>query len=436
MEKVIQFGSGVFLRGFADYFINKLNEKGLFDGKIVVVKPTNRGNLEQGLERYNLFLRGFENGELVNEHTEITAISRGVNPYTNFDEYLKLAHIPEMRFIVSNTTEAGIKFCEKDKLTDAPPSTFPAKLTLLMIERYELRLPGFVFLPCELIDNNGDELKKCILKYADLWNLGEGFKAYVQNENYFCNTLVDRIVTGYPKDEIEELTKLIGWNDQLANTAEIFHQWVIQGNFENELSLRKAGFNVVWTDNVHPYKRRKVRILNGAHTSMALAAHLYGLEAVSECMKDDVMSSYVQKAIFDEIVPVLGGNQEDNQLANAVLDRFRNPYIKHMLLSIALNSVSKFKVRVLPTILEYREKLNKNPKVLTFSLAALIAFYKTEKANDDQKVLEFMRTASLAEILKNKTLWGNDISILYDDVSMYLKGIEDNIKVAISEVLK
>lgn len=434
MEKIIQFGEGVFLRGFVDDFIQTLNEKDLFTGKVVVVKPTNRSNMREGLEKYNLFLRGIENGKAVSEHKEITSISRFISPYVDFEEYMKLATNAELRYIVSNTTEAGIVFSEEDKVTDKPPKTFPAKLTVLLLERYKLGLKGFVVMPCELIDNNGDELKKCVLKYADLWELGDGFKEFVEKKNCFCNTLVDRIVTGYPKDEISELTKIIGYEDKNIDTAEVFHLWVIQGNFEDELPFNKAGLNVVWTDDVAPYKKRKVRVLNGAHTSMVLAAHLYGLESVGECMKDENMLPYIKKAIFEEIIPVLGGTKEDIDFGNAVIDRFSNPYIKHLLLSIALNSVSKFKVRVLPTILEYREKFNKNPKVLTFSLAALIAFYKTDKANDDEKVLEFMKNASVEDVLQNKDFWGQDISFLNNDVEYYYKKITEDIKAAIVEV--
>lgn len=436
MEKIIQFGGGVFLRGFVDYFIHKLNEKGLFDGKIVVVKPTDRGELDIGLEKYNLFLRGIEAGKIVNEHTEITSISRGINPYKNFNEYIQLAHNPNIRFIFSNTTEAGIEFSAEDNLTDMPPRTFPAKLTLLLQERYKLGLEGFIIMPCELIDNNGDELKKCILQYGELWKLGEGFRNFIENNNHFCNTLVDRIVTGYPENEIDELTRKIGYEDKLLDTAEIFYLWAIQGNFEQELPFNKAGIRVIWTENVTPYKKSKVRILNGAHTSMVLAAHLYGLESVGECMQNELMNSYIKNAIFNEIIPVLGNKQEDIDFGKAVLDRFSNPFIKHLLLSIALNSVSKFKVRVLPSIIEYRKLFNKNPKTLVFSLAALIVFYKTDKAKDEDTVLEFMKTASVMEILQNKSLWGEDISFLYEEVLPKVEDIRRDMITALNEVVK
>lgn len=435
-ETVMQFGEGGFLRGFVDYFFFKLKEKGLFDGSIVVVQPIEKGmvdvlNAQDG--KYNLFLRGIDNGKVVSEHSEIDIISRGINPYTDYGEFLKLAQNPDLRYIVSNTTEAGIEYIGSEKITDTPPKSYPAKLTAFMYERFKSGLNGFILLPCELIDNNADNLKKCILKYADLWNLGDRFKVWLESENHFCNTLVDRIVTGYPKDEVSELIEKIGYEDKLIDTAEIFHLWVIQGNFENELPFCKAGYNIVWTDDVTPYKKRKVRILNGAHTSMVLAAHLYGLETVGECMKDETISAFMHKCVFDEIVPTLGGSDDDKAFAEAVCERFSNPFIKHKLLSIALNSVSKFKVRVLPSILEYNRLFGKLPAALTFSLAALIAFYKTEFANDSGDIMQFMKDSEVADILANEKLWDCDLSFMKNDVENYCnqiaqKGIKEVIK--------
>lgn len=286
-ETVIQFGEGGFLRGFADYFFQKLQDKGLFDGSLVIVQPIEKGMcsvLEQQGCEYNLFLRGIDNGQVVDEHTHIDIISRCVNPYENFESYMKLAENPDFRFIVSNTTEAGIEYVDSNQFTDAPARSFPGKLTQLLYKRFRLGLKGFIILSCELIDHNGEELEICCLRYADLWGLGEEFKTWLVQENDFCSTLVDRIVTGFPRDEHEELCRRIGEQDDMMDTAEIFHLWVIQGSHEDELPLQKAGFHVVWTDNVDPYKKRKVRILNGAHTSMVLGAHLYGLKTVGECL--------------------------------------------------------------------------------------------------------------------------------------------------------
>ena len=426
-ETVIQFGEGGFLRGFADYFFQKLQDKGLFDGSVVIVQPIEKGMcsvLEQQGCEYNLFLRGIDNGQVVDEHTHIDIISRCVNPYENFESYMKLAENPDFRFIVSNTTEAGIEYVDSNQFTDAPARSFPGKLTQLLYKRFRLGLKGFIILSCELIDHNGEELEKCCLRYADLWGLGEEFKTWLVQENDFCSTLVDRIVTGFPRDEHEELCRRIGEQDNMMDTAEIFHLWVIQGSHEDELPLQKAGFHVVWTDNVDPYKKRKVRILNGAHTSMVLGAHLYGLKTVGECLKDEKVSALLRKCIFGEIIPAIGDTEDNRKFGEAVLERFSNPFIKHMLLSIALNSVSKFRARVLPTILEYRDMFGSCPQGLTFSLAALIAFYRTDDANDSQEIMDFMKTAPVEDILKREDYWGQDLSTLLGDVKKWYELIE------------
>lgn len=438
-EKVIQFGEGGFLRGFVDYFFQKMKDKGLFDGSVVIVQPIEKGMCEMLMKQsceYNLFLRGIENGEVVDEHTHIDVISRCVNPYTEHEDYMKLAENPDFRFIVSNTTEAGIEFVPDNCFEDAPAKSFPGKLTQLLYKRYQLGMPGFIVLSCELIDHNGEELLKCCLQYAEHWGLEDGFRTWLKEENDFCSTLVDRIVTGFPRDEHAALCERIGEQDNMMDTAEIFHLWVIQGQHEDELPLQKAGYNVIWTDNVDPYKKRKVRILNGAHTSMVLGAHLYGLETVGECLKDEKVSALLKKCIFEEIIPTIGDTEDNRAFGAAVLERFSNPFIKHMLLSIALNSVSKFKARVLPTILEYQEQKGSFPQALVFSLAALIAFYRTDDANDGEEIMQFMKQASVADILKREDYWGEDISALLPDVDKWYRMIEkDGMAKAYDEIL-
>ena len=438
-ERIIQFGEGGFLRSFVDVFIHKMNEQGLYDGKAVVVQPIAKGlipvlNEQKGV--YHQFLRGIDGGKVIDECIEMHSVTRGVDPYTDYEGYLKLAHDPDMQIIISNTTEAGIEYLGTEALTDAPPKSFPAKLTALLYERFKAGLDGFVILSCELIDNNGKELLSCVLKYAELWGLPEAFITWVKTENDFCNTLVDRICTGYPKDEVEALTKRLGCEDRLMNTAEIFHLWVIEGDHEDIFPLQKAGINVIWTDDVKPYKKRKVRILNGGHTSMVLAARLYGLSTVKECLDDPVVSRFLNKAVFEEIIPTLGHEEEDIPFGNAVLERFSNPFVKHQLLSIALNSVSKFKARVLPTILEYREQRGILPKCLTFSLAALIAFYRTDETNDVEEIMAYMKKAPVDEILKKKDYWGADLSFMEEDVEHYYEIIRDKgMAAAFEEVL-
>lgn len=424
-ETVIQFGEGNFLRGFFDYFLDVMNKNELYDGKAVVIQPRAGGKcalLNTQDCRYNLYLRGIENGNVIQEHHLIESISRGIDPYKNFDEYMSLADNEDFRFVVSNTTEAGIAFDENCKFEDKPCLSFPGKLTQLLYRRYRNAMKGFVFLPCELIDNNGDELKKCILQYADLWSLEDGFANWIETENTFANTLVDRIVTGYPDDETAKKHP----DDKFLDTAEIFHLWVIEGDFEDELPLKKAGFNVVWTDNAKPYKKIKVRILNGAHTSMVTGALLSGVETVGECMADDTVSAYLNKCMNREILPAIGDNEDSRKFMNDVFDRFRNPFIKHKLRSIALNSVSKFSVRVLPTILDYKEKTGSYPNGLSISLAYLIFFYKNDTPDDSADVIAFMKEKSIADILSNTDFWQTDISDMTEMIEDYYAKIREN----------
>jgi len=303
-------------------------------------------------------------------------------------------------------------------LVDTPPKSFPAKVTALLYKRFTLGLDGFVFLPCELIDKNGETLKNIVLRYADDWYLGEEFKNWVQTQNIFCNTLVDRIVTGYPRDEKIDT----GYEDNMLNTSELFHLWVIEGpdDILSELPLDKTGLNIIVTDNLEMYRTRKVRILNGAHTSMIPYAMLEGIETVKDCMENAKMSEFVKGCVFDEIIPTLDlPESELLSYASDVFERFNNPYIKHLCSSISLNSVSKFKVRVLPSLLEYIERKGTMPQKLIFSLYKLIEFYKKGTPTDDEAIIKFMRERTLSEILANESFWGTDLSFLLSEVTKY-----------------
>lgn len=414
-ERVIQFGEGGFLRGFADWMLQKLNEKTDFCGSVVVVQPIENGLCDllssQGCV-YTHLIRGAE-GE---ERTKIDVISRCVKPYDDYDAYLALAENPDFRFIISNTTEAGICYTEEDMLDSAPAKTFPAKLTQLLYRRFSLGLDGFILLPCELIDRNGDNLKRAVLQYATRWGLGEKFAMWIENDNHFCNTLVDRINTGYPKDETID----VGYEDKMLNTSEYFHLWVIETDIDlaSELPFAKADLNVIITkDKLEMYRTRKVRILNGAHTSLVAHALLSGFDTVKSCMDDPQMRAFAEKCIFDEIIPTLDLPKDELvAYANDVITRFSNPYIKHLWSSIVLNSVSKFKVRVLPSLLEYVKRFEKTPKNLVFSLACLLDLYKTDMTNDDPDVTAFMKTHTVKEILANTALWDADLSFLGEEV--------------------
>lgn len=463
--KVLQFGEGGFLRAFVDWIIDKLNKEADFNGGVAVVQPIEKGlvnllNEQDGL--YTLYLTGIENGKASRERSVIDCIQAGINPYENYNEYLKLAENSELRFITSNTTEAGIAFDENDTLDKVPQNSFPAKLTAFLYHRFKIfngdKSKGFIILPCELIDRNGEKLQKMVFRYAKLWNLGEDFISWLSEANTFCCTLVDRVVTGYPKDRIDEVNKELGYEDKLVDEGEKFHLWVIEGPqwIKNEFPTDKIGLNVLFVEDMTPYRTRKVRILNGAHTSMVPVSYLYGIDTVRESIEDKVIGKFINDAIFTEIIPTL--DLPENELvdfANAVIGRFRNPFIKHYLMSISLNSMSKFETRVLPSILEYLNRKGKLPKRLVFSLAALIRFYKGERngeviaLNDDAFVLDMYKRlwdeygASkltlediVKEVLANERIWKMDLNKvegLTDKVTMYLEAIE---KAGIKEALK
>lgn len=417
-ERVIQFGEGGFLRGFADWMIQKMNDAKVFDGNVVVVQPIERGMCDLLTAQDCLYTHIIRGAEGV-EKTVVDVISRCVKPYEDWNAYLALANQPELRFIISNTTEAGITFCDKDRMDAVPNVSYPAKLTCLLYERFQKKLPGFILLPCELIDRNGDNLKKCVLQYVDLWGLGADFKAWIEKENVFCSTLVDRINTGYPKGETLDL----GYEDHMVNTSEFFHLWVIETDYdlEKELPFSKAGLNVIVTkDQLEMYRTRKVRILNGAHTSLVPHALLSGFDTVKSCMDDKVMHEHVRKCVYEEIIPTLDLPREELiEYADNVLTRFANPYIKHYLQSIALNSVSKFKVRVLPSILEYKKRFGTYPPTLMFAFARLIRFYKEGTPDDAAEIMEFMKKATTAEILARVDYWGEDLTALLPEIEKY-----------------
>lgn len=448
-ERVLQFGEGNFLRAFVDYFFDIANETCGFNGKVVLCQPIAQGladmiNAQDGL--YTLYLRGFEKGKKVNDKRIISSVSRCINPYDDYAALLACAHNPDLRYLASNTTEAGIAFDDACKFDDAPPASFPAKLTRFLFERFTAthgeKGKGFVILSCELIDNNGKELQKCVHQYIDLWQLSAEFAAWVDAENLFCSTLVDRIVTGYPRSEAAALNAENGYEDNLIDTGEVFGFWVIEGPewLAKELPFAKANLPILVTNDHTPYKKRKVRILNGAHTSMVLAAHLSGQTIVRDCMADSVLKGFMDKTVQEEIIPTLTlPKQELADFANAVGERFNNPFIDHALLAIALNSTSKWKARVLPSLKGYIKKYSKLPVCMTLSLAAYIAFYRAEcdkNAKDDAWIIDFYKAhkadsnaALAAAVLSSQDMWGEDLTAiagLAEAVTADLDAIDKN----------
>ncbi|MFA1015175.1 tagaturonate reductase [Dubosiella newyorkensis] len=446
--RVLQFGEGNFLRGFVDYFIDVMNEKANFNSKVTLVQPISQGafrlkdiiNEQQGL--YTLYLQGFQDGKEVREKRVISTVKNCLNAYEDWDTVLELAKNKDLRFITCNTTEAGIVYDPSCQLNDTPAHSYPAKLTQFLYARWKQNLPGFIILACELIDNNGKELEKFVLQHAKDWNLEEEFIKWIQNENIFCSTLVDRIVTGYPRQEADHLNAENGYIDQTLDTGEIFGVWVIEGpqSIAKEFPFKEAGLPIILTDNHKPYKERKVRILNGAHTSMVLGAFLAGQTIVRDCMYDPTISAYLNKAIYEEIIPTLSLSKEDcEEFAHAVSERFKNPFIDHELLSISLNSTAKWKARVMPSLLGYVEKFGKLPKALSTSLASYIAFYRGKELTedglkainpvtkkeytikDDAAVLEFYANNAnrsneelVSLVLSNEEFWGQDLSQIPD----------------------
>ncbi len=447
-EKVLQFGEGNFLRAFVNYWFDLANEKAGWNGKCVLVQPIAPGlanmiNEQEGL--YTLYLRGSQNGQKVDDMRVISSVSRCLNPYeaAGFEAMMEVAVSDDLEIIVSNTTEAGIVYDPSCQLSDVPASSFPGKLTQVLYARYQAKKPGVIMLACELIDNNGKELLKCVNQYIDQWALGEEFKNYVNNDCTFCGSLVDRIVPGRIRDpkEVAELEVKHGYVDPLLDVGEVFGVWVIEGDekLNDVLPFRKAGIEdkVFVTPDMTPYKKRKVRILNGAHTGFVLGAYLAGYDIVRDCMHDDVILGFMNKMLLDEIVPILPLDQEDcRNFAAAVQDRFNNPFVNHELMSISLNSTSKWRARNMPSFLEYIEKTGKLPQCLTMSFAAYIAFFSNDiqelnekglvcrraagndyTCSDDRWALEFYWEhrndsveALVHAVMTNEQMWGQDLT--------------------------
>ena len=434
-EKVIQFGEGNFLRAFIEWIIWKTNQKTDFDGSVVVVQPIEKGmvswlNEQDGL--YHLNLQGLLNGEAVDSLDLIDVISRGVNPYEDFAAYLRLAEQPEMRFIISNTTEAGIAFDPSCKFTDAPASSYPGKLVQLLYHRYETfggaKDKGFIIFPCELIFENGRHLKECIRQYIDLWQLGPGFSAWFEEACGVYSTLVDRIVPGYPRDNAAALCERAGYDDHLLDKAEIFHLWVIEAPKEvaEEFPADKAGLHVLFVPSEAPYHERKVTLLNGPHTVLSPVGYLSGLNTVKECCEDDLIGPFVKKVMYEELLPTLNLPEEELlNFAGDVLERFRNPVVKHFVTSIMLNSFPKFKTRDLPGLKTYLERKGELPKGLVLGLAAICTYYKGGKRgedeivpNDDPKIVQLLFdlwatgdvNAVAKGVLADDFIWGEDLN--------------------------
>lgn len=450
--KVVQFGEGNFLRAFADYMIDVANEAGAFHGNIAIIKPIQAGSLEKFREQsclYTVLLRGREENRVVNQRRIVTSVEKALCCYEDYEEYLSLAELDTLEFIISNTTEAGIVLDEGDCFEEIPRS-YPGKLTQFLYHRYQAfggaPEKGLVILPVELIEDNGEKLKECVVRLSELWGLPEEFLQWIQENNIFCSTLVDRIVTGFPKTGPEKEWEALGYKDELLDIAEPFGLWVIQSqtDISQKFPLPDAGLPVVFTQDLRPYRERKVRILNGAHTSTVLLGWLCGLSIVRDCMHDPIVSAFMKKAVLEELAPEVSlPEKEVSAFARAVFQRFDNPFIDHQVLDISLNSISKWKSRILPSFRDHYRRTGQIPPALAFSFAGLLAFYTVSSfdgavftavredgtayaVRDDLPVLEFFAEHSrepipayVTSVISNPSLWGEDLSLypgFYDAV--------------------
>ncbi|MGN0009728.1 MAG: tagaturonate reductase [Marinilabiliaceae bacterium] len=418
-ERIIQFGEGNFLRAFVDWIVYNMDQKTDFNGSVVVVQPIERGMVDwlNGQDcLYHVNLQGRQDGKAVNELTRIDVISRALNPYTQNQAFMALAEQPEIRFVISNTTEAGIAFDPACKFSDAPASSYPGKLTQLLFHRFKTfngaADKGLIIMPCELIFLNGHHLKDCIYKYIELWkdDFGadyEQFKDWFTNYCYVCATLVDRIVPGFPRKDIAQIQQTVSYADNLVVQAEIFHLWVIEKpenmsieDLRKEFPAEKAGLHVLIAESEKPYHERKVTLLNGPHTVLSPVAFLSGVNIVRDACNHPVIGKYIHKVQFDELMQTLNLPMDElQQFASDVLERFNNPFVDHQVTSIMLNSFPKFQTRDLPGLKTYLERKGELPKGLVLGLAAIITYYKGGKRedgveivpNDDPKIMELLK---------------------------------------------
>ncbi|QAS54458.1 tagaturonate reductase [Halobacillus litoralis] len=454
-ERVIQIGDGNFIRGFIDWMIYEMNQKSNFAGKVASIQATPRGKTVPKLNRQNelftLILRGIENGKIINKKHVINSINKAINPYKNWSDVLKITEQPEIEFLFSNTTEAGIRYEKEDFLEDVSPLSFPGKVAALLYHRYVYfngeKTKGLIVIPCELIENNGEELKRICLKIIEDWNLPKSFVQWINETCVFCNTLVDRIVPGYPKEEDQQIFNHLGYSDELLTVAEPYHLFVIEGpsSVEEKLPFKQAGLNVHF-DNISAYRELKIKLLNGPHTMLAVIGILSEIETVRECVEDSLIFPFISNTVEEEIVTTLPSSEKEiaKTYIKETFDRFANPFLNHRLIDISLNSYAKFKTRIWPSIYEYRIKFGDNPKRLTFVFASLLYFFKdvqeihSHKIKDDTNVInkfhqfynEFDNSKdSLVAFIKNLIqvdfLENNkDLGNLYEDVAEHFIRID------------
>ncbi|MBQ8725765.1 MAG: tagaturonate reductase [Clostridia bacterium] len=453
MIKVLQYGEGNFLRSFADLYFQSLNDEGFSKYEVNIVKPAPFGTIEKFAKqsnRYHVVLRGFANGGEVEKVCPVSCVNRVIDPFLTQNEYLSLALEPDLKLIVSNTTEAGICFNEKDDFSGFEKITYPAKLTKFLYERFKGGLGGVYILPVELIDDNADNLKKCVDGYIALWNLPQEFKKWNDEQNYYCNTLVDRIVSGYPKDEqtLNHLTSIIGAKDELVSVGEPFGLWAIEnkGEISKYIHQGRHNIDVVLTNDIGYYKKRKVRVLNGSHTNLVPAGLMLGEKTVYDCMKNPKLLRFVNDTLTNEIIPFVSDDiKATTEFANSVTERFLNPFLNHQLVSISLNSISKWRARNLPSFSDYYKKHGKVPPLMTIGFSYLIALYASVKKVDDRFAVNLKNgEIELKDDLRYLEYFANnqpidgflsDISVWGEDLTAY-EGLLETVKENVEKIKK
>ncbi len=450
MVKILQYGEGNFLRTFVDAYFDTLNKQGNGEYQVNIAKPITFGSLERFVKqnnKYHIVLRGMEKGKAVENVYNIDVLGSVMDIFAEEEKYYALARDEELKIIVSNTTEAGICFNGNDDINGFENITYPAKLTKFLYERFKANLGGVYLMPVELIDNNATELAKCVDKYIELWNLPQEFYKWNKENNFYCNTLVDRIVSGYPRDEETKnhLAEIIGEVDDLVSVGEPFGLWAVEKKGEIAKYIKEGVFNieVVLTENIGYYKKRKVRVLNGSHTNLVPAGLFYGKQTVYDCMVDNTLRAFLEDTLKEEIIPFVSNDIEATTVfANSVTERFMNPFLNHQLTSIALNSISKWRARNLCSFKDYYEKFGKIPAKLTIGFSYLMAIFsrlvkednkfyaeiagrKIEVLDDMPNLEYFANGGDISTFMKDVNVWGEDLTAYAGFEKAVLENVEN-----------
>ena len=450
--KILQFGEGNFLRAFVDWQIDLANEAGIMNHGIAIVQPIDKGMatmLEEQDCLYHVYLEGVKDKKPVKDIRLVKSVQCALNPYEQYEAYEQIFLSPELEATVSNTTEAGIRYEEGDDLWALPPKSYPAKMTALLYRRFKHfegdPTKGLCIICCELIENNGSTLREYVLRHAEYNKLGADFVEWVEKYCHFCDTLVDRIVPGFPRENIAEIKEELGFDDNLVVKAEFYHLWAIGGpgyeEVQRRLPLDKAGLHVIFMPTIKQFRDKKVRILNGSHTGMVPIGLQIGCETVMDAFNNADLEAFVNTMVAEEVIPMIEEDQEELKVfASGILERFYNPYIRHMLKTISLNSLSKWETRNFPTVLDNWKKAGKVAEKELFTFAALLTLYsgKVDFTPDDTaEHVEFIQKvwnsddveATVKAIVENRNIWTVD----FTEVAPFVEKVAGYVKVILAE---